>query len=372
MTLKNLPDIQFVEADAAKTISNILTVHESITGKSLAPADPERLFLMGLASIIVQQRELINHAGKMNLLAYSEGDHLDHLGAFSETARLEASAAGTACRFSLAEPLGFVVAINKGIRVSPDGVLFFQTVSYAEVATGATFVDVPVICMATGTVGNDYVAGQINQMVDPIPYVVGVSNTITSTGGANKEGNEPYRERIHNAPDKYSVAGPEGAYIYWAKSAHQDIADVAVVSPSDATVQVVVLLSGGRLPDETILQNVADVVTPKNRRPLTDKVSAIAPVPVAFDIDADYFISGENKEVTAEIQSRVNHAIADYKAWQCKKLGRDINPDELVFRLKSAGAKRVVLRSPSFQKLATTQVAQTGSQSLNYAGVEDE
>ena len=224
----------------------------------------------------------------------------------------------------------------------------------------------------TGTVGNDYVAGQINQMVDPIPYVVGVSNTITSTGGANKEGNEPYRERIHNAPDKYSVAGPEGAYIYWAKSAHQDIADVAVVSPSDASVQVVVLLSGGRLPDETILQNVADAVTPKNRRPLTDKVSAIAPVPVAFDIDADYFISGENKEVTSEIQSRVNQAIADYKAWQCEKLGRDINPDELVFRLKSAGAKRVVLRSPSFQKLVTTQVAQAGSQSLNYAGVEDE
>ncbi|VFQ46924.1 baseplate assembly protein [Desulfoluna butyratoxydans] len=372
MSLKNLPDIQFVEADAEKTISNILTVHEGITGKSLSPADPERLFLMGLASIIVQQRELINHAGKMNLLAYSEGDHLDHLGAFTETERLDSSAAGTLCRFSIAEPLGFVVAINKGIRVSPDGTLFFKTESYAEVAAGESFVDVPVTCMATGAVGNGYVPGQINQMVDPVPYVVSVSNTITSTGGADREGNEPYRERIHNAPDKYSVAGPEGAYIYWAKSAHQEIADVAVVSPADATVQVVVLLSGGRLPDETILQTVADAVTPKNRRPLTDRVSVIAPVPVGFDIDADYFISGENQEAISEIQSRVSKAIADYTAWQSEKLGRDINPDELVFRLKSAGAKRVVLRSPSFQKLATTQVAQAGTQTLNYAGVEDE
>ncbi|BCS94884.1 hypothetical protein DSLASN_05160 [Desulfoluna limicola] len=372
MSLKNLPDIQFVEADAAKTISNILTLHEGITGKSLAPADPERLFLMGLASIIVQQRELINHAGKMNLLAYSEGDHLDHLGAFTETERLESSAAGTTCRFSIAEPLGFVVAINKGTRVSPDGKLFFKTERYAEVATGETFVDVPVICMATGTIGNDYVPGQINQVVDPVPYVVGVTNTTTSTGGADKEENEPYRERIHNAPDKYSVAGPEGAYIYWAKSAHQEIADVAVVSPADATVQVVVLLSGGTLPDEVILQAVADAVTPKNRRPLTDKVSVIAPVPAAFDIDADYFISNENSEAIAEIQSRVSRAVADYKAWQCEKLGRDINPDELIFRLKSAGAKRVVVRSPGFLKLDTTQVAQIGSETLNYAGVEDE
>jgi len=372
MSLKNLPEIQFVEADAAKTISNILTLHEGITGKSLAPADPERLFLVGLASIIVQQRELINHAGKMNLLAYSEGDHLDHLGAFTETERLGSSAAGSTCRFSIADPLGFVVAIKKGTRVSPDGTLFFKTDAYAEVAAGQTSVDVAVICMTPGTIGNDYVAGQINQVVDPVPYVVSVLNTITSTGGADKEENEPYRERIHNAPDKYSVAGPEGAYIYWAKSAHQEIADVAVVSPADATVQVVVLLSGGRLPDEIVLQNVADAVTPKNRRPLTDKVTVVAPAPEVFTIDLDYFISSDESEAIAEINSRVVRAVSEYKSWQCEKLGRDINPDELVFRLKSAGAKRVVLRAPVFQKLNTTQVAQAGSEILNYAGVEDE
>lgn len=372
MSLKNLPDIQFAEADAVKTISSILTIHEGITGKSLAPADPERLFLMGLASIIVQQRELINHAGKMNLLAYSEKGFLDHLGAFSETERLGVSFAKTICRFSIAEPLGFVVAIVKGTRVSPDGKLFFGTDAYAEVATGETFVDVAVTCMTPGTIGNDYVAGQINQVVDPTSYVVSVSNTITSTGGADEELDEPYRDRIHNAPDKYSVAGPEGAYIYWAKSAHQEITDVAVVSPADATVQVVVLLSGGRLPDETVLQSVADAVTPKDRRPLTDKVTVVAPAPEVFTIDFDYFISREESEAIAEINSRVTKAVADYKAWQSEKLGRDINPDELVFRVKSAGAKRVVLRAPVFQKLNTTQVAQAGSEALNYAGVEDE
>ena len=65
------------------------------------------------------------------------------------------------------------------------------------------------------------VVGQINTLVDPIAYISSVSNTTASTGGTDTEDDENYRERIQLAPESFSVAGSEGAYIYWARSAHQ-------------------------------------------------------------------------------------------------------------------------------------------------------
>ena len=49
--LKSLPEIVFVDADAAKVESYILSEYEKITGRSLAKGDPVRLFLLTNAAV---------------------------------------------------------------------------------------------------------------------------------------------------------------------------------------------------------------------------------------------------------------------------------------------------------------------------------
>ncbi len=67
-----LDDISFAETDPATIEREIITLYETLTGRSLAKGDPVRLFLESIALVIIQQRTLIDYTGKQNLLAYAE------------------------------------------------------------------------------------------------------------------------------------------------------------------------------------------------------------------------------------------------------------------------------------------------------------
>ena len=100
------------------------------------------------------------------------------------------------------------------------------------------------------------------------------------------ETDDNYRQRIHLSPEKYSVAGPGGAYDYWAKSAHQDIIDVAVYSPEPGVVDVRPLMTGGELPDDEILDLVRTALDPEEVIPLTDTCQVLAPEVVTYDLES--------------------------------------------------------------------------------------
>ena len=51
-----------------------------------------------------------------------------------------------------------------------------MTEEYAEAPAGAGFVDVDAICTKVGIEGNNFLKGQINVLVDPLPYVESVEN----------------------------------------------------------------------------------------------------------------------------------------------------------------------------------------------------
>jgi len=67
----------------------------------------------------------------------------------------------------------------------------------------------------------------------------------------------------------------------------------------------------------------------------------------------------------------VNNAVSEYVVWQKSKIGRSINPSELVRKVMQAGAKRVEVTSPVYTDLNDTQVAVEGSISVTYGGLED-
>ena len=197
------------------------------------------------------------------------------------------------------------------------------------------------------------------------------TNTTTSDGGADEEDDDAYRERIHESPERFSTAGPTGAYEYWAKSANSSIIDVTVYSPSAGVVEIRPLLTGGTIPEQELLDAVASILNQEKVRPLTDQVQVKAPEAVSYDITLTYYIDQGTSEST--VQEAVSAAIDSYKLWQSKKIGRDINPSRLIADVMAvAGVKRVVVTSPTFTELTNVQVAQAGTVTASLGGSEDE
>ncbi|MFC4102902.1 baseplate assembly protein [Paenibacillus xanthanilyticus] len=376
MALVDLPEIDVLSGDVQVTLNNFISVYEALTESKLYPGNPVRLLFNTVAAIIVQQRELIDLMRKSNLLRYASGAALDHIGAFSGTTRLPAEFARTSIRFSLSAGRQVPVTIPAGTRISTesDPKRYFETTIAANAPVGALNIDVPAAALEPGAQNNGLLAGQINQIVDPVAYVASASNTTISSGGANIEDDDSYRLRIQEAPEAFSVAGPEGAYKFWAKTANSSIVDVAVHSPTPSDIVLVPLLIAGGIPGQSVLDQVTAICSDKRVRPLTDRVSAAAPTVVNYTIAFTYWIDRDREVEIAAIQTAVAQAVQDYINWQRSKLGRNINRSELIRRLVQAGASRVDVTNPPQNGLVgTTQVAiVSGTPAVTYGGLDDD
>lgn len=368
--LPSLPDLHFCESDPATVEAELFAAYEAATGRSLAPGNPERLFLATVAYEITMQRVIIDETARGQMLAYASGSALDHLGALVGTQRLAPAHAASTLRVDLAQALAVAWTAPAGTRVTPDGALIWTTDSALAIAAGETSGEVGITCATAGTVGNGYAPGQIARLVDPLASVASVANTSTSSGGADIEADDRYRERIHLAPSSFSVAGPEDAYRFWALSAHQDIVDVAVVSPAPVEIEIYTLLTGGLIPEADMLARIAAVLDRKDRVPLTDRISVLAPQPLAYDIELTWWLAQEDAATVSLVQQAVANAVAEYRLWQRSRLGRDIDPSELIRLVRSTGVKRVQVTSPAFTVVGQGQVAQEGTAQLTYGGLE--
>ena len=371
MKLVDLPDIEFVDADAEQIKAAVFSDYTSITGRTLAQGDPVRLFLLVVSEAIVRLINNQNYVGKQNLLKYATGGNLDNLGAFSDTDRIPASAATTTLLITLSSKREQETIVKAGTRVATDSGLYFATNEDVAVLAGSLTTTVKATCQTVGTAGNGFLPGEIKSVVDPVAYVGSIVNTTTRAGGADEEADDDYRERIHEAPERFSTAGPTGAYEYWTKSANSGIIDVAVTSPSAGAVEIRPLMTGGALPEQELLDTVKTVVSADKVRPLTDNVSVVAPDAVSYDITLTYYTDVGIAEST--IKDAVMTAVDNYRLWQKSKIGRDINPSRLIADVMAvAGVKRVIITAPTYTVLTGVQVAQDKTVSVVLGGSEDE
>jgi len=353
----------------------MLTQIETSLGTTLAPGDPRRALVNGIVALLVQERQNINITGRQNLLDYSSGAPLRALGALVLGAAAElqpASHALTTIRFTLSAPRAEVTTIAAG-EIITAGAVQFETTAAVEIPIGSLTGDAPAQAVVAGTSGNGFVAGQIKTLVEPIPFVSSAVNLTTSEGGADQESDDAYRERVRMAPSGFSVAGPEAAYAFWAKSASAAISDVSVLTSAEEPGEVYVrpLLVDGAIPGAEVLELVAAAVSATTRRPLTDHVNVLAPTVVGYDVTFTYYIDAAAAAQALTIQAAVDAAVVEYLAWQRAKIGRDINPDKLRGLVLAAGAKRLTLTAPSFTALTFEQVAQSGTVTATYGGLED-
>ena len=371
MKLKDVSPINFATADAESIDVEVVSTVEKLLGRTLARADPLRIFLRGVELLLMQQRLLIDRTAKMNLLAFATGEYLDRLGDLVGCERLAATAAVTTLEVTLSTVRETSTIIRAGTRVTADDNIYFATDEALIFAAGETVKTVSATCTVTGEVGNGYAAGELSNIVDVQPFLQSITNVTTSAGGSDIESDDNFRERIHEAPESFSCAGSEGAYISQAKSVSALISDVAVDSETPGTVQVYVLLKNGELPTEEILNAVNEHLNSKTVRPLTDIVTVLSPVVLEYELVARYWISREDVHAAAEIELAAQNAVNEFVDYQRSRLGLDLNPSKLVQMLLNAGVKRVEVDSPTFTATDKFTVAVPSVIDVRFVGLED-
>lgn len=360
----NLPEPSFIDRDPAQVTADLIQIYEDLTGKTLQPAQPERLFIDIIAYRETLLRIAIQGAAKQNLLAFASGDMLDFLGALVDCPRLPAQFARTTLRFTLTAAQDFDVTIAAGVeRGSKDNLVVFATDALLTIPAGELTGDVTATATAAGIQGNGYLAGEVNQEIDPLAFVLSAVNLDITSGGAEVEKDDHYQDRIGQAPEKYSCAGPRGAYRYWAMTAHQDVIDAGVLRPVPGTINIYPLTVDGA-PSETIMDLVNSTLSDEEIRPLNDTVAVYAPTRIDFEIIANVTLYTSCPVTDLQAQADLAKLLTDYAATLRLKLGADQVLDQI--KKPVLGYPRVY-SSPLASPLADLELA--GNEWLNCTGV---
>ena len=375
------PAHEFVNTDPEAIETALISIYEQISGDSVTPSSPVRLFVSWITDALAQILAMINHAANQNIPSQAIGVNLDALGQlYFGKARPAATQADVTMRFTISESQAFLVLVPKGTRitVSSSGIVF-ETDADAYVLIGSTTVDVHAVCQTAGESGNGYLPGQIIELVDPFPYFLSCVNTTTSDGGADEATDEEYYDLMVASQDAYSTAGAIGSYKYWAASVNTNISDVVVNTPNPGEVKLYVLMNDGTAASLEVKAEVLAACNADEVRPLTDHVEVLDPLSASYDIALTYYISRLATQSSSDIQDAVAAAVDQYKAWQAGKLGRDINPSTLISMLMQVeGIKRVSLITPVYTVLSdgsdntAPELATAGTVTLTNGGIEDE
>jgi phage-related baseplate assembly protein len=159
------------------------------------------------------------------------------------------------------------------------------------------------------------------------------------------ESDTDLRRRTQLALEGLSTAGPEGAYIFHALSAHPNIVDASAASPSEGRVDVYILSreNNGLVTSDEIAA-VNNHLTDDEIKPLTDQLQVQAANIINYQTEATlYFEEGPDKNIVKD------YALLKLEEYQVQRqlLGRDITISGIYAALHVSGVQRVVLTSPS-------------------------
>lgn len=373
-----LPEVSLLDgrttADVeTEMIADYQARYRELTGAEIVldRASTDALKLAAAAQQIHHVEQYIESMYHRQLLKYAAGNDLDNLGALFHLTRRPAVRAETVLEFSMTSARTAATGIPGGIRAATQTGIYFVTQEYAEIPAGEQSAAVRASCILPGSLGNGYLPGAVNQIVDPLPYIAAVTNTTVSTGGAEIESDQAFAYRVYLAPPAYSTAGPKDAYEYLAKTARADIVDARASSPTPGVAKISVLMEDGVTADADIIADIAGKLSGAEVRPMTDDVQVAAATEIGYQVTLTYYIARSQAGQAAAIQRAADAAVTDYVAWQ-RKIGRDINPTELIFRLRQAGVKRCEVTAPTHVAIDEDAVPQLTARTVTYGGLEND
>lgn len=184
------------------------------------------------------------------------------------------------------------------------------------------------------------------------------------------ESDADFRHRIQLAPEGFSVAGPEGAYIYHALSTNADVLDASATSPSPGEV-VVTLLSrtGDGTAGAVLCAAVGAALASNDVRPMTDHVvvQTAEIIPYAVEATLYTYAGPDSSLVLAAARSRLETYVDE-----SHRLGRDIAISGIMAALHADGVQRVEVTSPAGNiPVDRTQAAYCTGLDLTYGGIDE-
>lgn len=242
-----------------------------------------------------------------------------------------------------------------------------QVAAYRELVIRQRVNDAARSLMLASAIGSDLdnlgaLLGVVRLMLDPGDPLQSIPPTY--------ESDADYRYRITLAPEGFSVAGPEGAYIYHALSADPGVLDASATSPSPGEVVISVLArAGDGAADAALLAAVTAALTADDIRPMTDHVTVQSAEVVNFDIvGTRYTFAGPDSDVVlAASDASLQQYLTD-----SHKLGRDVTFSGLMAAITVPGIQRVDLTAPTANLAITrTQAPYCTGIALAYGGVDE-
>ncbi|KFD24664.1 baseplate assembly protein [Yokenella regensburgei] len=240
-----------------------------------------------------------------------------------------------------------------------------QVIAYRELMLRQRINEGAAACMLSHSVSTDLdnLAGNLNtERLVRIPA--------TETTDAEMESDTALRLRAQSAFEGLSVAGPTGAYEYFAKSASGKVADARATSPSPAVVVVSILSTeGDGTASDELIATVNDTLSADDKRPVADRLTVQSAEIVNYEIDALlYLYPGPESE---PILSAADDAL---RAWLAEqgKIGRDVARSAIMAALHVQGVQRVVLLNPPEDiVIDDTQAARCISHTINVGGTDE-
>lgn len=363
--------------DPNAILNDMVSSFQALAGRTLYPGQVERLLIDLYAYRESLVRNAIQYAAMQCLVAFASYPMLDYLGQLVRVRRLQATSASCTLQFTLTASQAFDVTLPAGTLVgTQDGAFTFATLSDLTIKAGLTIGSVYAAATVTGTGANGYGVGLINIQMSPNSLVSAVANTTVSSDGGNIETDDHLRARIQAAPNQFSVAGPVGAYRYWALSVDPNIIDVLVYSPQPGTVNVYVLPGPSTQPSaspnavgvasDILLAKVAAVINSDTIRPLTDTVHALAVTEIDYRVVGTVTLYSDADPSTS--MSAANNAAQQLAQNLAGRIQRDIVAEEFIAAIGSApGVYRCVLSEPAYTQLTPGQWANCTAITLSQA-----
>lgn len=350
----------FLTTDPAALVSALVADFESATGRTLYPAQLERLLINVSAYRESLVRLAIQDAAEQCLVEFARGVALEARGALVGVSRLPAAKAATTLRITLPAVSGSDTAFAAGWGAI-NGTAVFRLAASAVIPAGQLSVDAPALAEPAGSAADGIPAGGGWTALEG---AVTVTSLEASSGGADIEDDEALRTRILEAPARFSCAGSAAGYRYHAMSASPDISAVAVESATPGVVAVYPLTRDG-LPSQTTLDLVGAALAADTVRPICDSVSVLAPSRVAWSLDATLTLYRQAD--AAGVLASAQAALDAYAADRRSGLGRDLVGSQILAALSVPGVYKVALNGWTDRALAPSEWADAGALTLHLA-----
>ncbi|STD27898.1 Uncharacterized homolog of phage Mu protein gp47 [Edwardsiella tarda] len=240
-----------------------------------------------------------------------------------------------------------------------------QTIAYREMLLRQRINEAAAACMLSHSAGTDLDNLAANNDTRRL-----LIQAATETADAIYESDTALRLRAQAAFEGLSVAGPTGAYEFFARSASGQVADARATSPHPAEVVVAILPFGEQgTASPELLEIVRTALSAEHIRPVGDRLTVKSAELVRYQIQARlFFYPGPESE---PIQNAAEQALQRWLLEQ-RRIGRNVARSAIMAALHVQGVQRIELVSPATDlEITDTQVAWCDNVVLSKGGTDE-